>query len=67
MELKGSFRVSIVLSTISMLVFLAFYAVMVAFEEPEGDLPIVGFLGISIDSEDNIHIVWEDGRDEENR
>lgn len=65
MEWKGSFRVSIVLSTISMLVFLAFYAVMATLEEPEGDLPIVEFLGIAIDSEDDIHIVWEDGRDEE--
>jgi hypothetical protein len=41
------------------------YLMTPTFADSDGDLPVVGNLAIAIDSEDNLHIVWEDGRDEE--
>lgn len=49
-----------------LLLLLAVYLIAFSFpESPEGDLPLVERLAISIDSEDNLHIVWVDEGDGE--
>ncbi len=46
------------------LVLAAFYTFLPLLYEPEGSLPLVEYMAIATDSEDNLHIVWDDGRDE---
>jgi hypothetical protein len=50
-----------VLILISSSVLVAFSSIDVS----EGDLPRVGYAAIAVDSEENLQIVWADGRDKE--
>lgn len=54
-----------IVSATILLILLADDVVIRVSGEIEGDLPRVEYLVISNDSEDNLHIVWEDGRDKE--
>lgn len=47
------------------LIFVAAYASVPLLNGPEGDLPRVGYAAIAVDSEENLQIVWADGRDKE--
>jgi hypothetical protein len=65
MEWKGSLRIS---HTVILSVLLSILSLSLAppsSGDPEVDYDVVKDLGIAVDSEDNLHIVWEDGRDDE--
>ena len=57
---------SLVIILIAILLVLAVYfAALPLLSVPEGDLPRVGYAAIAVDSEENLQIVWADGRDKE--
>ncbi len=65
MERRDVAIIAIILSFVVLYSFLAIIVMTSTSGSTEGDLPQVEYLVISNDSEDNLHIVWEDGRDKE--
>ncbi|MFQ6059979.1 MAG: hypothetical protein ACE5KV_01615 [Thermoplasmata archaeon] len=49
----------------ALLSFSVIYSISLLLGDSEEDLPQVENLEVAVDSEDNLHIVWEDGRDGE--
>lgn len=65
MEWKGSLRVPLVVTMLVLLFLSGLNLAASSSGDLEVDYDTVRNLGIAIDSEDNLHIVWEDGRDDE--
>lgn len=65
MSKKNSILVALVSVLIALLFLSVFYVAVPLLEKPEGDNPEVEYPEVAVDSEDNLHIVWDDGRDSE--
>jgi hypothetical protein len=65
MKKEKASLIAIVVSLAVLLSGLVAYLAINLPSESDEDLPIVEHLGIAIDSEDQLHVVWDDGRDDE--
>jgi hypothetical protein len=65
MKKEKATSIAIVVSLAVLLSGLVAYMTISLPSESDEDLPIVEHLGIAVDSEDQLHVVWDDGRDEE--
>lgn len=62
---RGRILSSVVILIAILLVLAVYFAALPLLSVPMGDLPRVGYAAIAVDSEENLQIVWADGRDNE--